>query len=353
MGLKNSSDYMDDFTGNNNFLYLGIDAGMFKTSICTSDGDKFSERTVVAFTSNDGEGSDEKILSGKEALEFPDEEISKPLNAGLKNESDIMACRKFLQHILEKHNVDMDRAKTYAILGVPTNVEKAYKKKLLELSREIFSGAMIVDEIFCIAYRNGILEKSLIVDIGFSNTDICIINGDAPKDSDQLSLPCAGKDIDREIVKLLHERWPDSKVTEDLARQWKEDCGHLIHGSKKCVVDLPLENGQSQESIEEEIQIACEFVVTDIVSGITRVLSDAEPVMRESLRNNIHIFGGTSKLDGIGTFIENELKELGGGKVFLDLDSVYGISEGALELAKNMPNEFWKQLNSGKENKEL
>ncbi|WP_094227030.1 rod shape-determining protein [Methanolobus psychrotolerans] len=346
-------DHMEDFVSGDNCLYLGIDAGMFKTSVCTSDGKKFSERTVIAFLQKDSENAEENLLFGKQALELTDGKTKEPLNDGLKSEADIHAFKEFLISFLSKHDVDLNKEKTYAIIGIPSNADREYKKNLLKLSREIFSGAMLVDELFCMAYEKALLKQSMIVDIGFNKADICVINSNVPQNVDCLSIPCAGKDIDREIVKLIIERWPDSKVTEELAREWKEKYGHLCFGQDMCVVDVPLENGTIQESIAEEIQIACEFVITDIVSGITRVLSDVDLDTRESLRNNIHIFGGTGNLSNVGIFIENELKELGGGKVFLDLDAVFGISEGALELARNMPLEFWGQLVAEKQDKEL
>jgi len=355
MGLKTVVDYMEDNVGNNGNLFIGIDAGMFRTSVCTGDGKKFSERSVVAFSSGDSNGPDKKVISGKEALDLEDGKRMELFKGELKTDDDISACRQFLRSILEKHEIypgNSDRD-TYVILGVPSNTDRAYRRKLLELSNELFSGAMLVDEHFCTAYKNNLPDRSIIVDIGFSRTDICIIDSEIPRENDCLRLSCAGKDIDSEIVKLINERWTDSKVSEELAREWKEKYGRLGSGSDTCVVDVPLENGNIQESIMEELQLACEFVVTDIVSGIIRLLSDLDPELREKLRNNIHIFGGTSDLNGIGTFIESELKVLGGGKVYSDIDPVYGISEGALELAKNMPPEFWDQLTVEKETKEM
>ncbi|SFM61001.1 rod shape-determining protein [Methanolobus profundi] len=352
MGLNNIVvDDMDDKISNEEHLYIGIDAGMFKTSVCTSDGKRFSERSVVALSRSDG-GSEGTVLLGREALDLKDGDIREPLAGGLKSEEDVMALRKFLEALLAENGIDLNR-NVYAIVGVPSDSDKEYKKKVMELSRELFSGAMLVDEIFCAAYKKGLLGGSIIVDMGLDKTDICIINSEVPQDTDHLSIPCAGKDIDREIVKLIKERWPASQVTEEVAREWKEKYGHLGPVSDNCTVEVPLEDGNVQGSIADELEIACEFVITDIVSGITRILSDVDPDMRESLRNNIHIFGGTSGLTNIGTFIENELKELGGGKVRSDIDSVYGISEGALELAKNMPPEFWKQLVAGKQDEEL
>lgn len=344
---------MEEFDNNSRCLYLGIDVGMFKTSICTSDGKKFSERTAIAFLQKESGDPPESILYGQEAVTLEDGTINNVLKNELKDEDDVLHFKNFLKYFLNKHAIDSGKDGTYAMVGVPSNADRKYKQKLLELSSEIFSAVMVVDELFCIAYKKSLLEGGIIVDIGSDKTDICVINSNIPQEDDCLSLPCAGKNIDREIVKLINERWPDSRITEELAMGWKEEYGCLGPCSDQCVVDIPLENGTTQESIAEEMQIACEFVLTDVVSGITRMLSNVDPDMRESIRNNIHIFGGTSNLPGLGTFIENELKELGGGKVFLDLDSTFGISEGALELARNMPLEFWQQLRAGKQDKEM
>lgn len=346
---------MEENAGNKRDLFIGIDAGMFRTSICTNDGKKFSERSVIAFPSEKSSESDKKVISGKDALDLKDGKKMELFDGELRTDEEINACKQFLRSILKKHKVDTDNtdSEIYAILGVPSDADRKYRRKLLELSNELFAGAMLVDELFCTAYKNDLPDRSIIVDIGFNKTDICIIDSEIPIENDCVRLSCAGRDIDSEIVKLINERWTDSKVSEELAREWKENYGRLGSGSNKCVVDVPLESGNVQESIMEELQLACEFVVTDIVSGIIRLLSDLDPELREKLRNNIHIFGGTSDLGGIGTFIENELKVLGGGKVYSDIDPVYGISEGALELAKNMPPEFWSQLTAEKETKEM
>ncbi len=353
MGMdKNSGIYMDDFVSNDGCLYLGIDAGVFTTSICTSDGKSFSERSIAAYSSS-VDNPEEKVLFGDKALEAENETIKEFLRGEIKNEDDICRFTDFLRHVLNERDIDADNENIYAIIGVDCDTDIAYKKKLLKLYNEIFTGAMLVDEMFCIAYNKSLQKGSMIVDMGYTKTDICTITEEKSQKIDHLTLSCAGKDIDNEIVKLVNERWPDSQITEEVARKWKEEHGHLFEPLDSCVVDILLENRTVMESIADEIQIACEFVATDIVSGITRVLSDADPSMRESLRNNIHLFGGTSALPGIDNYIENELKEVGGGKIFTDLDPFLGVSEGALEIAKNMPTEFWKQLDTEKQNKEL
>ena len=344
---------MENNVSSDGYLYIGIDAGIFKTSICTSDGIKFSERSIVAFSGNSN-SSVENAIYGNEVLELSEEEMNSYTNGSLSLNDD--SFKHYLMHLMEKNGIDPERNETYAIIGVSPASEKEYKKGLLDLCRKMFTGAMVVDGVFCIVYSKGLPEGSMIVDIGCNRTSVCVITESVSQEIDCLSLASAGKDIDRELFKLINERWPDSRVTEELVRKWKEEHGHLVSVPDACVVDIPFEimdeNGfestgkikTTKGSISEEIQLACEFVISDVISGLTRVLSDSEPKAQRVLRNNIHLFGGTSRIPGIDSFIEGELMELGGGKVSLDLDPEFAVSEGALEIAKNMPPEFWKEV---------
>ncbi len=345
-------DLMGDHNSNEEPLYLGIDVGSFKTSICTSDGKRFSERTIVAL-SKDAENNEGSMLSGKEDMEITDTEMKELLNDGLKSDEDTRLFRDFLKDLLIRNDIDLNKRKVYAIIAVSSDADNEFRKKVLKLGNELFEGAMLVDGTFCIAYNKDLPEGSLVVDIGYTGTDICITKDDLSQEIVHLNIPCAGKNIDTEVLKLINERWPDSILTGEITRKWKEEHGHLLSPQGECMIEVPLEDGAVNGSIADEIQIACEFVVTDIISSITRILSEVDPDLRGSLRNNIHIFGGTSKLHDIVDFMETELKEVGGGKIFSDLDPVFGISEGALDIARSMPLEFWKQLDAEKQNKEL
>ena len=193
---------MEDQTTSDNSLYIGIDAGMFKTSVCTSEGKKFTERSVVVVSTEDSNNQEQKVVSGKDALELEDGNIKELFKGELRTEEDIDACRKFLKSILEKHDVDASRDK-YAILGTPSNASREYKRKFLELANEVFSGAMLVDELFCASYKNNLPDKSIIVDIGYSKTDISIIDSEVPRENDCLRLSCAGKILILKLLSLL------------------------------------------------------------------------------------------------------------------------------------------------------
>ncbi|MBN2109540.1 MAG: rod shape-determining protein [Methanosarcinaceae archaeon] len=330
-------------------LYLGIDLGTYTTAICTSTGKKLVEYSAIAHEGEelpeDPEG--EKVLFGKEALERRELNIRQPVKDLLLGKlHDHWPVKLLLQHFLRSAGIELDDRECYAIIGVPAGADQSYRKAILEIAKDLFTGAMVVDELFCVAYGSGRLENSLIVDIGASKLDICRINGNVPGEDDHLKISFAGDKMDQELIDLIREKYEDSRVTDHLARQWKEKFGYVGSSDEQCKVELPLEDSSEEASISEEIRFACESVIPDVVSGLTKFISDVEPDLRDALRNNIYVCGGCSKMRNVGNFIESELKELGGGKVFLPDDPDLAVAEGARKLTEKMPPEFWAQVNS-------
>ncbi len=54
--------------------------------------------------------------------------------------------------------------------------------------------------------------------------------------------------------------------------------------------------------------------------------------------------GGGALLNGLNQKIENGLAELGGGQVTVAVEPLYAGANGALQLAVDMPAEYWHQL---------
>lgn len=330
-------------------LYLGIDIGTYTIAICTNTGRKFVEYSVIAHESEELPQSpeSENILFGKAALEQSDLNIKEPVKALLQGTTnDYEPVKLLLQHCLKSAGIEPDASESYAIIGVPAGADPSYKRSILEISRDLFTGAMVADELFCVAYGSGHLENSLIVDIGASKLDICHINGNVPGADDHLRISFAGENIDQELIDLIKEKYEDARIPKNLARQWKENFAYVGLPDVQCKVEVPLENSSEETSISEELRFACESVIPDVVCGLTKMISDAEPEFREALRNNIYVCGGCSKIKNIGNFIESELKELGGGKVFLPDDPDLAVAEGARKLTEKMPKEFWAQVKS-------
>ena len=78
--------------------------------------------------------------------------------------------------------------------------------------------------------------------------------------------------------------------------------------------------------------------------GIHKLVASFNPEFQERLRNNIILSGGGGMLDGLILKLEEGLETLGGGHVTHVDEPMYAGAAGALQLAMDMPGEFWEQL---------
>jgi rod shape-determining protein MreB len=342
----NSSVVPED---NGDIIYLGIDLGTSKITICTNDGTMFSEHSLIAHSSGDFSeiGDEDEIFFGKAILERTDLERKWPVRDLIENEGVAPGCLKILlEHCIQAAGIPAGPGQMYAMISVPSGASTSYKRTVLEAARHLFRGVMVANGLFCVAYGSQRLDGSLIIDVGTSKTDICRIKSNIPEDEDYLSISVAGEDIDKELVDLLAEKYEGLKATPELARGWKEAYGFVGDMDEECKVALPLDDLSQEVIITEELRLACESIIPDIVSGIIKMVSGAEPHFREALRNNICLCGGGSKIRNVRSFIENELKGFGGGRVFLIDDPEFAGAYGACRLAEKMPKVFWEKLNN-------
>jgi rod shape-determining protein MreB len=329
--------------------YLGIDLGTLTTRICTTDGDMFSEYSLIGYSKDTicERVSGDKAFFGEAALERADLEVKWPVKSLLMNDrEDCGNLKILLEHCIQAAGVSARPERRYAVISVSPDANASYKRAVLEVSRQLFRGVMVANGLFCIAYGNETYDNSVIIDVGASKANICCIQGNIPEDEDHFSISFAGESIDQQLVDLLVEKYECSKVTNELARKWKEAYGFVGDAGEECKVELPLDDSFKEVIITEELKLACESIIPDIVSGIIRMVSGAQPQFRAALRNNIYICGGSSKIRNIGTLIENELSELGGGRVTLLDDPEFAGANGACRLAEKMPLEFWEKLSN-------
>lgn len=330
----------------NKTLYIGIDLGTNHTAISTSEGKKKSILSVVGIP-KDAVASKflkKERLYGDEALKHRVAlNMFKPIESGLlKNQrEDLEAAKGLLQYIMglvdANHNV-----KKYAIIGVPSQASVLNKKIITEMAKGFFDGVMVASEPFCVAYNLGELEHTLVVDIGAGTTDICRVHGTLPEPDDQISSNKAGDYIDAELVRLISEEYANVRVTNEVAKKWKEHSSFVGEPEEEIVVDIPVDSSILKLSITKEIRNACESIIPDIMSGISKLISTYDPDFQEYLRNNIWLAGGGSLIRNIDVVLGKELELIDGGKVFKDTDPVFSGANGALKLAQDMPPEFWQ-----------
>jgi rod shape-determining protein MreB len=234
---------------------------------------------------------------------------------------------------------------------VPHDASDLYKRSVLEIAQDMFKSAMVVDGMFCVAYGCGETESSIFVDIGTVSSRICCINVDQPDEMNCLVIDSGAGEIERELLDMVTEEHEGLIITKEIVREWVHSHSYVGGHADEFKAELMLEDGSTKEIIiTEELGLVSEYLVSDILSGLIKMLSTIDPVSRDKVRNNIHICGGGSKIQNIGGFMENELKELGGGKVSLVDDPAFAGAIGAWMLAEKMPLEFWGRA-SGQKNK--
>ncbi len=346
MAVKNTPKTAASGIKENKSLYIGVDLGTNHTAISTSDGKKNSILSLVG-TPRDAVASKflkKEHLYGEDALSHRVAlNMFKPIENGvLKNQKeDIEAAKGLLEHVL--HSVSGNRdIKKYAIIGVPAQASVLNKKIILDLAHDFFDGIMVASEPFCVAYKMGQLEHTLIVDIGAGTTDLCRVHGTLPDPEDQITSNKAGDYIDREFVKLISDSYTDVRVTLEMARKWKEEYSYVGDTDKEIIVEVPVDSSFLKLPIAKEMKGACESILPDITAGISKLISTYEPDFQDTLRNNIWVAGGGSQIRNLARVMEHQLELIGGGKVQNFKDPVFGGADGALKLAMDMPQEFWQ-----------
>lgn len=327
-------------------LFIGIDFGTNHTAISTSDGKKKSILSLIGIP-KDAVASrflQKERLFGDEALKHRAAlNMFKPIESGvLKNQrDDLLAAKGLLEYVLGL--VDANRKiKKYAIIGVPSQASVLNKKIITEITKDFFDGVMVASEPFCVAYNLGELEHALVVDIGAGTTDICRVHGTLPEPDDQISSNKAGDYVDAELVRLISEEYTNVRVTPEMVKKWKEQSSFVGEPQEEIIVDVPVDSSILKLSITKDMKGACESIIPDILSGISKLIATYDPDFQEDLRNNIWLAGGGSLIRNLDIELEKELEQIDGGKVFKDKDPVFSGADGALKLAQDMPHEFWQ-----------
>ena len=74
------------------------------------------------------------------------------------------------------------------------------------------------------------------------------------------------------------------------------------------------------------------------------LVSSFNPEFQERLRHNVVLSGGGALMDGLNKRIEDAMAAIGGGRVAVVEEPLYAGANGALQLAVDMPGEYWQQL---------
>lgn len=338
---------------NNEVLHVGIDLGTSRSSISSSNGERHVIESYVGWPLDmvARKVLKKPVLVGSEALQNRSMlDLHRPLEQGLIKEGsdkDEAAVRELLWHLLSLVGIDRESRngqKVRAVVGVPAEALRVNKQQVRKALQGAVDSLMIVSEPFAVAYGMEALLHTLIIDSGAGTTDLCVMNGRLPTEEDQRTLPQAGDWIDEQLLRLVRARYPDASVSIHMVRQWKEEGSFVGNSKTPVVVTAPVGGKPTQLDITNEMRQACEGILPPVVESMLDLLSRAQPDYQEKIRNNVVVSGGTGLIRGLGPRLEQELQQVGGGKVRVVKDPIYVGSDGGLAIALDAPETDWERL---------
>jgi rod shape-determining protein MreB len=253
------------------------------------------------------------------------------------------AAKDLLAHLVDEIEPGRDEV-LYGVIGVPSRASTKNKQAILEIAKEVLDSVMIVSEPFTVAYGLGRMADVLVIDIGAGTTDLCRMHGTVPGDDDEISYPIAGDQVDHKLFELIMTKYPNVQLTVNMCKTFKEQYGFVSDAKDKIEVQIPINGKPTPHDITDEMRTACSILIPPIVDGIVKLVSSFNPEFQDRLKQNIVLSGGGGQMDGLGKKIEDNLGAIGGGRVTVVEEPLYAGANGALQLAVDMPGEYWQQL---------
>jgi rod shape-determining protein MreB len=342
-------------------LYIGMDLGCYKTSIAATNGTREVVYSIVGWprdpVSRKMLGKD--VVFGNEAFHHRLAlDTVRPFEKGalkyVDNDAAGLAKEKLDKYKkaaseLVKHVVSLARPPkgtlVYGVIGAPARASILNKQALMDACKGTFESVMIVSEPFAVAYGMNALEDALIVDIGAGTTDLCRMHGAIPSEEDQITTGKAGDFIDEAASRLIEQNHPQAQFTINMVREAKERFSFVHDVNDKAIVTWPNKEGKPTNfDITKELKEACKLIVPDIVQGLRKLVSTYDAEFQKRMLQNVILAGGGSQLRGLDRLIEEDLQQYGGGRVTRVHEPVFAGANGALKLAADMPEDYWKEV---------
>ena len=335
-----------------NALYIGIDLGTSRSSVSSANGVRKTLESYVGWP-KDAVSSKKfggrEIIYGKEAVDNRlSLDLYRPLAKGvIKSEGagdrNLEAARELIAKLVEMCEPGRGES-LYGVIGVPSEASIANKQAILDVAKGTLDSVMIVTEPFCVAYGMDRISDVLVVDIGAGTTDLCRMHGTVPGPDDQITLELAGDDVDAKLLELIKKNFPNASVNTTMVKKVKEKFGFVHTAKDKIVVDFPVDGKPTPHDITDLVREACTILVDPIVNAIHKLVATFDPEFQQQLRENIILSGGGGLMDGLNKAIEDKLDRVGGASVTVVEEPLYAGSNGALQLALDMPADYWQQL---------
>ncbi|HVR72692.1 MAG TPA: rod shape-determining protein [Planctomycetota bacterium] len=337
-------------------IYLGIDLGTSRTSITTSTGIRETVWSYVGYPKDHvarKKFGGRNVIYGKEAVENRMSlDLIRPLAGGsIKaregKDTDEMksALKDLLEHVVSLAKVPAGST-IFAVIGAPAEASVAGKATLLESASACIDSVIICSEPFSVAYGLDFLDDTLVIDIGAGTTDLCRVHGTMPTAADQRTHEIAGDVLDETLARLIRKNHPEAQFSIHMVRQFKEKFSSVSKNMDRAVVTMPVDGKPKEFDVTDILFEACYTIVPPTVQKLQELIATYDPEFQAKMRNNVLLGGGGSQIGGLGRAIEDGLKEYGGGKVTTVEEPQYAGSNGALKIALDMPENYWKEFSN-------
>ena len=330
-------------------LFVGIDLGTSRSSISAGNAKREWIESYVGwpkdFIAKQVVGK--PVLFGAEALQNRMSlDLCRPLERGIIKagiEKSEEAVREIIKHLIGLVEPRPGQ-KINAVVGVPADSLKVNKLAIRSAVSDNVNSLMVVSEPFAVAYGMNLLNNALVIDIGAGTTDFCIMHGTIPAEEDQKTILTAGDYIDEQLFSYLSEKYPNSKFNKNMVRLFKEQYSFVRDVPEDIRVEIPVDGKPVMHDIKNEVRRACESILPAFVETTTEMIARFDPEFQVRIKNNIVLAGGGSLIRGIAEYLQDALKEYGPCNVTCVSDPLFAGSDGALMLAKDMPEKYWEQL---------
>jgi rod shape-determining protein MreB len=342
-------------------LYIGIDLGTSRTSVSASNGQR---ETVYSYVGYPKDVVAKKLLKkdvlfGKEAIEKRMSlDLYRPFEGGIikfsTDENSSIPKDQIEKHMkaakdLVKHALSLCRPRKdellFAVIGAPARASMKNKEQIIEAASEYLDAVMIASEPFTVAYGLDLLEDTLVIDIGAGTVDLCRMHGTMPADEDQITLTTAGDWLDKQLFAAMKKKAPNGDFTIHRVKEIKEKHAFVSDAAEPVKEELLVNGKPTVFDLTDEIRTSCRKIIPPIVEAIHKLISSFDPDFQKKLRENVLLGGGGSQIIGLGRVLEETMKQmLGSGRVTHVEEPMYAGANGALKMAHDMPEEYWKKL---------
>jgi rod shape-determining protein MreB len=338
-------------------LYVGLDLGTSRSSICTSTDIRRTVTSVVGWPKDliSYKFLQKQVVIGDECLEnrmavdmiWPLEHGVFRHRPGDDEEGDgedreAEAVEHLVTYIVQLAEAHPNQ-EIRAVIGCPARASDDDRKALTDAVSGLVKYAMVASEPFLVAYGLDLFNNALIIDIGAGTLDLCRMHGTIPSEEDQRTLIKAGNYIDSRFHMLLQEKVQDSPITLEMARRIKEQYAFVSSGKEVINVDFQVNGKPKTYDVTNELREACESILPDMIQSSRELIVGFDPEFQDELRHNIVLAGGGSQIRGLSEEVRSNLTEYGTCRVTTVEDPVYAGAAGALSLAMDMPESEWRR----------